>query len=298
MSDKGRTLTDKKLEEMERHLSAIYSRAHKELSEKYENYILKFEEADEKKRKLLENGKITEREYQRWRKGQIATGSYWRNMKEQTAKQLLRVNEIALAYVNDQLPEIYAINYNWSAKDLEMQIDNAISFELVDAQTVKNLSLIGDKSLLPYKEIDPTKDIPWNMQKINAEVLQGILQGESIPKIAKRIRNVENMNKVSAIRSARTMVTGTENKGRQDRYSEADAKGIILQKEWLETSDNRTRHSHRHKPEGVGGEIVDQDQPFSNGLMFPGDPNGEPSEVYNCRCTLVAIVKGFKKRGD
>lgn len=300
MADEARILTDEKLEKMERHLSAIYSRAHKELSEKYENYILKFEEADKKKRKLLENGKITEREYQRWRKGQIATGSYWRNMKEQTAKQLLHVNEIALAYVNDQLPEIYAINYNWSAKDLEMQIHNAISFELVDAQTVKNLSLIGDKSLLPYKEIDPTKDIPWNMQKINAEVLQGILQGESILKIAKRIRNVEKMNKVSSIRSARTAVTAAENKARQDSAESLEKMGAIVKKAWLSVGDSRTRDWHKQAANDYSEEKA---IPVNSLFVVNGEEMSRPgdaehgatgSNLYNCRCSSKNIVVGFK----
>jgi SPP1 gp7 family putative phage head morphogenesis protein len=110
-------------------------------------------------------------------------------------------------------------------------------------------------------------------------------------KIAKRIRNVQEMNRTQAIRSARTIVTGAENKGRQDSYAKAEADGIILQKEWLATNDNRTRHSHIL----LDGDIVDQDKEFDNGLMFPGDPNGEPSEVYNCRCSMTAVVKGFKK---
>ena len=29
--------------------------------------------------------------------------------------------------------------------------------------------------------------------------------------------------------------------------------------------------------------------------MFPGDPNGRPEEVWNCRCSVAAVVKGFKK---
>ena len=129
------------------------------------------------------------------------------------------------------------------------------------------------------------------MKKINAETLQGILQGESMDKIAKRLRNVQEMNKTQAIRSARTIVTGAENKGRQDSYARAEADGIILERTWLATNDSRTRHSHAV----LDGETKPIDIPFSNGLMYPGDPDGEPSEVYNCRCTLIAKVRGFKK---
>ena len=194
----------------------------------------------------------------------------------------------ALAYVNGQLPEVYAINYNAIASSVNGV--GGYSFTLVDADTVRNLA-VTDTSLLPYKKIDPAKDIPWNMKKINAETLQGILQGESMDKIAKRLRNVQEMNKTQAIRSARTIVTGAENKGRQDSYARAEADGIILQKEWVSTNDGRTRHSHAV----LDGAIVDQDKKFDNGLMYPGDPSGRPEEVYNCRCTIVAKVKGFKK---
>lgn len=103
--------------------------------------------------------------------------------------------------------------------------------------------------------------------------------------------NVQEMNKTQAIRSARTIVTGAENKGRQDSYKRAEADGIILQKEWIATNDSRTRHSHA----ALDGATVDQDKKFDNGLMYPGDPSGRPEEVYNCRCTLVAKVNGFKK---
>ena len=99
------------------------------------------------------------------------------------------------------------------------------------------------------------------------------------------------MNKTQAIRSARTIVTGAENKGRQDSYARAEADGIILAKEWISTNDSRTRHSHAV----LDGETRPIDTPFSNGLMYPGDPNGKPEEVWNCRCALAAVVKGFKK---
>ena len=288
MADKAHRLTDEKLEEMEKRLSAIYSRAEKEIQKTAEEYFSKFAKLDEAKRKLLEQGKITEDEYKKWRKGKVMYGKRFTEMKEQCAKQLLNVNQTALAYVNGELPEVYAINYNALAGSVDGV--GGYSFTLVDADTVRNLA-VTDTSLLPYKQLDPAKDIPWNMKKINAETLQGILQGESMDKIAKRLRNVQEMNKTQAIRSARTIVTGAENKGRQDSYARAEADGIILQKEWLATNDGRTRHSHAM----LDGAIVDQDKKFENGLMYPGDPSGRPEEVYNCRCTLVAKVNGFKK---
>ena len=288
MADKAHRLTDQKLEEMEKRLSAIYSRAEKEIQKTADEYFSKFAKQDEAKRKLLEQGKINEDEYKKWCKGKVMYGKRFTEMKEQCAKQLLNVNQTALAYVNGELPEVYALNYNALAGSVDGV--GGYSFTLVDADTVRNLA-VTDTSLLPYKELDPAKDIPWNMKKINAETLQGILQGESMDKIAKRLRNVQEMNKTQAIRSARTIVTGAENKGRQDSYARAEADGIILQKEWLSTNDGRTRHSHAM----LDGAIVDQDKKFENGLMYPGDPSGRPEEVYNCRCTLVAKVNGFKK---
>ena len=294
MADTAHRLTDEKLEEMEKRLSAIYSRAEKEIQKTADEYFSKFAKQDEAKRKLLEQGKITEEEYTKWRKGKVMYGKRFTEMKEQCAKQLLNVNQTAIAYINGELPEVYAINYN----ALESAVDGVggYSFTLVDADTVRNLA-VTDTSLLPYKKIDPAKDIPWNMKKINAETLQGILQGESMDKIAKRMMNIQEMNKTQAIRSARTIVTGAENKGRQDSYKRAEADGIILQKEWI-SSDQPGRTRDWHMPGAFKSLIVDIDDPFVNEMgeiMFPGDPHAQPSNTWNCRCSMVAVVKGFKK---
>ena len=291
MADKAHILTDEKLEEMEKRLSAIYSRAEKEIQKTADEYFSRFAKQDEAKRKLLEQGKITEEEYTKWRKGKVMYGKRFTEMKEQCAKQLLNVNQTAMAYINGELPEVYVINYN--ALESAVNGVGGYSFTLVDADTVRNLALT-DKSLLPYKEIDPAKDIPWNMKKINAETLQGILQGESMDKIAKRLRNVQEMNKTQAIRSARTIVTGAENKGRQDSYKRAEEDGIVMKREWIATNDGRTRHWHAE----LDGVEVDVDEPWVNDfgeIMFPGDPSADPANTYNCRCSMSAHVIGFKK---
>lgn len=298
MADAAHRLTDEKLEEMEKRLSAIYSRAEKEIQQTADEYFSKFAKQDEAKRKLLEQGKITEGEYTKWRKGKVMYGKRFSEMKEQCAKQLLNVNQTAVAYINGELPEVYALNYN----ALESAVDGVggYSFTLVDADTVRNLA-VTDTSLLPYKEIDPAKDIPWNMKKINAETLQGILQGESMDKIAKRIMNVQEMNKTQAIRSARTIVTGAECKGRQDSYQRAKNDGIILRKYWIATYDKRARDWHKEAGNDYTEEkAIEVDDFFivdGEKMLHPGDAMHGASghNLYNCRCSVASKVIGFKK---
>ena len=310
MADKAHLLTDKKLEQMEKRLSAIYSEAQGDIQRKSNDYFAKFEKADAEKRKLVNSGKMTEDEYKAWRQGKIMYGKRFTAMKEDISRQLLNVNQTATAYINGELPEVYAMNYNALADTVDGV--GGYSFTLTDADTVRHL-VTTDKSLLPFRELDPAKDIPWNMKAINSEVLQGIVQGESIPDMSKRIFGeimkttktdgltdkemgaLLKRNKDAAIRSARTIVTGAENKGRMDSYHKAEEDGIILEKQWLSAIDSRTRDWHIE----LNGKTKPVDEPFENAIgeiMFPGDPSADGANVYNCRCTLVSVVKGFKKR--
>lgn len=294
MADLAHSMTDKELEKMERHLSAIYARAEKELAEKAEAYFKRFEELDVKKRELVEAGKMTEREYKRWRRNKMMTGRHWTALKEQTAQELLQANRTAQDYINGKLPSVYTLNYNRTAEGVSEAV-KGYSFELVDPSTVKNLAT-SDKTLLPYKYVDGKKDVRWNTAKVNSEVLQGILQGDSIPHLAKRLQNVTEMNRASAIRNARTTVTSAENKGRMDMLHDAADKGVITRKVWMAAIDARTREAHRL----LDGQEQDIDDPFESELgdiMFPGDPDADPANVYNCRCTLTYKVVGFS-RGD
>jgi hypothetical protein len=68
-----------------------------------------------------------------------------------------------------------------------------------------------------------------------------------------------------------------------DACHKAQEKGCDVLKQWDATLDGNTRESHSQ----VDGEIRELDKPFSNGLMFPGDPSGEAAEVINCRCALL-----------
>jgi hypothetical protein len=298
MADKVRELTDKKLVDMEKHLSAIYTDAQKDIQKKADEYFKAFEKADAEKLKLVKQGKLSEKEYKQWRQGKLMYGKRYTALKEDISKQLLNVNQTAVAYVNGELPEIYSMNYNALADVVDGV--GGYSFTLTDPNTVKTLAL-ADKSLLPYKKLNPTKDIAWNMRSINSQVLQGIIQGESIPKISKRMMNVENMNKTQAVRTARTLVTSAENKGRLDSFYKAEQDGINLEKFWVATAGERTRTWHAQAGAMYSREnSIPIDEPFNidgEQLMCPGDASLGASgrNLYNCRCAMGSKVIGFRK---
>lgn len=292
MADRAHILTDKELAKMERHLNGIYERAQKEIEAKADAYFKRFEELDAKKRELVEAGKMTEEAYKTWRQNKIMTGRHWTAMKEQAAQELLQANRTAAEYINGRLPSVYALNYNATGNGVEAAV-KGYSFEMVDAATVKNLAT-SDKTLLPYKYVDGKKDVRWNTQKVNSEVLQGIIQGDSIPHLARRLQNVTEMNRASAFRNARTTVTSAENKGRMDMLHDAADKGVITHKVWMATNDARTREAHAD----LDGQEQDIDDPFDSILgpiKYPGDVDADPANVYQCRCTLTYKVIGYKK---
>ena len=290
--DKAHKATDELLEAMERELAAIYREAQKGISDKAAAYFEQFQRLDEKKRKLVADGKLSEDEYLKWRKNKILYSNRFVTLQGQITAELARVNQTAAAYINDQLPDVYALNYNYVGKGVQKAV-KGYSFTLIDANTVKRLATKTD-SLLPKRKVDVPKDKLWNAKKMRAQVLQGILQGESMDKIADRMQTVTDMNGVSAIRNARTMVTGAENAGRIDMMYKAAADGVIMRKRWIATTDSRTRDWHRD----LDGKEADIDEPFHNDfgdIMFPGDPTADGANVYNCRCTLGSKVVGFEK---
>lgn len=297
MADQARKQTDKILSDMEKEVNRIYSRASKEISEKWDKYMEshkgKVTSAYNDLQSALASGdaqaiREAKSVYERTVKNVTLNNDRYKAMVKETTAKLSHTNEVALDYVNGNMAKIYTLNYNEFAN----QEISGYTFTLVNEQAVKNLAK-EDKSLLPKKKVDIPKDRAWNTKSINAEVLQGILQGENIPKIAKRLTHVTDMNKNSSIRNARTMVTGAENKGRQDSFKKAQSDGVIMVRRWVATNDDRTREAHAE----LDGQEVGIDEPWENEygeIMYPGDPAADPANVYNCRCSIRSIVQGFK----
>lgn len=295
-SDLGHKLTDKELAKLERRIATLYREAGEELQATIDAYFEQFKKRDEEMKALIgtvQNGKEwTEADYKQWRLTQIGRGERYQAMCDKVAQRATDANAVAVSYTNDATPGIYSLNRNYAAYTIE-QVAGNIGFDLWDEQTVKRL-MVEQPDLMPYYPKDRALkrgiDLAYGKKQITASVTSSILQGKSIKHMADDLqKRITTMSRDSAIRTARTAVTGAQNAGRMDSYAAAEKMGIKLEKRWLATLDARTRHSHAM----LDGEQVAQDKKFSNGCRFPGDPQGPPHEIYNCRCTLVAALDGI-----
>ena len=249
--DEGHNLTEKELAKLERRIASVYGEAAKELQETVDNYFKQFEKRDAEMKELIGtvvNGKEwTERDYKQWRINQIGRGERFKALQKMVAERYTKANQTAVSYVNDATPGIYSLNHNYAAYTIE-SVAGDVGFDLWDEQTVRRLIVENPEVMPDYppeKALKRGIDLAYGKKQISASVTSSILQGKSIPRIAKDLQTrMPEMNKSSAIRTARTAVTGAQNAGRMDSYVAAEKMGIKVRKEWLATIDGRTRHSH------------------------------------------------------
>ena len=295
--DKARIWTDAQLLTMEKQIKKIYKQARREIRAEWDEYMKHGQAKLSVLYDMFKNAPYDQKEALR-KQYQDALQSYtlrnerYRKMVEEVTLRLAKANEIALAYVNGQLPHIYQVNYNQAIKGVGSL---GIDFTIVDEGTIARRIQDGDITL-PYKRLDIPKDMRWNTKQLNSALIQGILQGESIIKIAERILPILGFNEKAAIRNARTMVTGAENEGRLDRYKDLESRGAVLNKVWIATHDSRVRQWHLD----MDGQEVGIHDMFVDGngheLEYPADPHAHPSTVYNCRCSMKAHVIGVRSK--
>ena len=288
VQDQGHRYADKKLAALTKRLQRSYRQARLNLLEKIGAYLERFEKEDAMMRALYDSGELSHQDYMTWRYRKIAGTKQWRVMLDQLTADLVKADKVAASMIRDELPEVYAENHNYGTYEIEHDLQMSTSYTLYNRDAVARLLKENPKLLPNQPNVNVPKDERWNRQHLQSAVMQGILTGESMDKSADRFQYVAAMDERAAMRNARTAVTGAENAGKLDSMKRAIGLGVQLKKMWLATRDQRTRDSHAM----MDGELRDIDEPFSNGCMYPGDPDGASAEVYNCRCAMRSKVAG------
>lgn len=291
---------DKELIYLEERISALYEEASYQITEEYNRFYTNYQLEYERRLAMVESGEMSQDSFNTWCRNQIFQSNRYQAMISSLTDVLTNADVAAMAAVNEQLPYTLAESYDFiSSLGFEAADKAGITmgtFQIYNADSVQ--AIIRDNpDLLPV--VDLPEDERWNRNHINNEITQAIIQGDSMQQVARRLQSVAAMDDRAAIRNARTAMTAAENLGRSESARRLKQKGLPVKEVWSATKDSRTRNTHL---------LLDGTEKDDNGyygadilrvpLRFPADPNGEPQEIYNCRCRENVQIAGIDHSRD
>lgn len=217
---------------------------------------------------------------------------YQEALKKQINGILDTLNGDQFSTISEYLAKSYESGFVGTMYDIHGQ-GVPLIFPIDQEQVVQAVTLDTKLSKPLYNKLG--EDVKLLKKRVANNISRGIAQGQSYSDIAKNIAvgmvgNYARMNGgalYNAMRITRTEAHRISQQAAYDALKKAKDNGADVVKQWDATLDKRTRPSHAR----VDGEIRELDEPFSNGLMKPGDPRGRAAEVINCRCQLLQRAK-------
>lgn len=274
--DQGKQLTDEILNKLEKEINILYTNGSKQIKKELNKYIKFFDRINS----------ITDKN----KRLRMAKKSLEFELILKNIAKLLQSNNIeSLKLINDKLIDIYILNFDFGAYNLEKQTLLNLGFTVYNKKIVTDL-LKGTTPLFTKMAYLGAKDIKTILVDLRTQMIKSIKKGESINQIAKRVDIVTDKNNYGSIRIARTETTRITNSGRNQSFEEGEKLGLELSKQWISTIDSHTRDRHLH----LNMKTVPLDKDFEANLGYPGDPRASAEQTINCRCTMVSIVNNIK----
>lgn len=263
--------TDRIIADIEKQISALYNESYRDIAKKSAAIMTKIETTP---------NMTSAQRYLEWQKY-----NRFQSLSAQIADTLRDTNSEAVKIVNGYMSDVYKLNY----ADAQTIFPKDTIFPPLGKSAVASV-LSGQ--VTPFKKlaVDSLLSRADLERELTSALLSGIMQGESIPSLAKRIQGVTDKSLSQSIRIARTETTRVENSAKQDVGEYGKKLGFKMMKQWVATEDARTRPEHT----AADGQTVPIDEPFKVGgeyLMYPGDESGSAWNTINCRCTVKNIVQ-------
>lgn len=228
------------------------------------------------------NGKLKKYIFDQRKKVLAAFSEATKSVTKQTQEELAAIlNELGRVWEEEAVNLKSTVEPNINDSIQAGGRYGATSIGITFGEETVRAAAASDILLRRLNRITGINDTIWkNLQKTIGE---GIKAGENLESIEQRIKNVYTFtgNRVKLI--ARTETAGVMNESALSVYLDNGVRG----KSWITAGDDKVRETHV----GAAGDgVIPIDQRFSNGLMYPGEPNAPASEVINCRCALVPEI--------
>lgn len=286
--------TDDALIDLNFKIRRIFREAQNDLAMKQMDFLRAHEKRVEKYQAQVKAGLLTKKDFDAWMRGQLFQERQWELKRGQMARIMTNLDKEGMKLVNAGKLDIFAENADHMLFQIETGRGISTPFGLFNKDAVMRL-ILENPQMLPMGKVNESKDYEYYNEIIQNSVIQGILQGETLKEIARRVswetgeKGVENL-----MRNARTAYTGAQNAGALYSMRRArDELGLRIQKRWMATLDKYTRASHSN----LDGQVRDLDVPFDSLLgpiMYPGDMSALPENVWNCRCYMDEYYPDYK----
>lgn len=219
------------------------------------------------------------------------------NLEKNIADNLKTAYDVQVRTTKKAVKGAFESAFYYGTFELEQEAKMNLMFGLLKKEAVN--AVVEGPNRWPQIAKGHTK---LTNAKIRDQIMQGVVQGKDAGQVTKAIAKEMNIAASKACRIVRTETHRAQNQGSLDSYTEAYKKGVLIQKVWVATLDDRTRDSHRV----MDGQVVEVYEDF----IMPGDIkasapglSGSASGDINCRCTIRAEVVGFtpqarRARGD
>ena len=277
--------TDAMLKALEKQIKSVYAKAYNEMKAEANSVLAKIE--------LNPDMPLSQK--------MALMSKYDRlnNLSEQLANTTLNANSMAQKMINNEMVNVYDVNYNGTAQNL--------GFSLIDHTAIKKILKQEEN---PFNLVTGLQDKVGIRNELKGQLMSGLLKGESINKMARKMRTSlltadaipkdqwgikKIMQKYlkKSITIARTETTRVQNSAKLDVGTHGEELGFDMWKRWVATTDTRTREDHL----AMDGVEVPNDEPFvlpdGSEMMFPADVSmgADVSQIVNCRCTMILFIK-------
>lgn len=214
---------------------------------------------------------------------------YQKNLERQISAFLDVLKTENYITITDYLAKCYETGFVGSAYALQ-GVGEGFFAPLNQEQVVKAVETVSeDVKLADRIDVDTAQ----LKRDVISEIQRGFSTDLSYTEIARNISNLGQSSMYRALRIARTEGGRIQCEADMDFARAAKSAGLDVVKIWRSVLDGKTRESHQK----VDKEWQEIEDPFSNGLMYPHDPNAPASERCNCRCDMVELPRWYVKAG-
>lgn len=264
-------------------LEKVYGVAQKDINDKIKNLQLKIDKL-QLEYDWMDDDDPAKQKVKSMIQSKIYQKKYQQALGDQIDGILKQMQTKGYLTISDYLDECYEDGFVGSLFDLHGQ-GIPMLIPLDQTKMVDAVQLDSKISQGLYTRLG--EDVGLLKKKITAQVSRSIATGISYGQTAQLLAGYTRIGYNNAIRITRTEGHRIQTTAAMNAMEQAKDRGADVVKQWDAALDARTRESHTM----VDGEIRELDKPFSNGLMYPGDPDGGAAEVINCRCALLQRAK-------